>query len=48
VVCVGRRGLCPGSGQAALLPQGWSVTGIDLGRGQLVLRQSGQRRVFSL
>lgn len=47
-VCVGRRGLCPGAGQPALLPVGWSVTGIDLGRGQLVVFQGGQRRVFSL
>jgi len=47
-ICVGRRGLCPGAGQAALLPVGWSVTGIDLGRGQLVVFQGGQRRVFSL
>ena len=47
-VCVGRRGLCPGAGQPALLPVGWSVTGIDLARGQLVVSQGGQRRVFSL
>ena len=47
-LCIGRRGLCPGAGQPALLPVGWSVTGIDLGRGQLVVFQGGQRRVFSL
>ena len=28
-VCVGRQGLCPGSGLPALLPPGWTVTGID-------------------
>ena len=47
-VCVGRQGLCPGSGLPALLPPGWSVTGIDLGRGELRLNQAGQQRVLSL
>ena len=47
-VCVGRQGLCPGSGLPALLPPGWTVTGIDLGRGELRLNQAGQQRVFSL
>ena len=47
-VCVGRQGLCPGSGLPALLPPGWTVTGIDLGRGELRLNQAGQRRVLSL
>lgn len=47
-VCVGRRGYCPGSGQPALLPPGWTVTGIDANQGRLVLNLAGQRRVFSL
>ena len=47
-VCVGRQGLCPGSGLPALLPPGWTVTGIDLGRGELRLNQAGQQRVLSL
>lgn len=47
-VCVGRQGLCPGSGLPALLPPGWTVTGIDLGRGELHLNQAGQQRVLSL
>ena len=47
-VCIGRQGLCPGSGLPALLPPGWTVTGIDLGRGQLRLSQAGQQRVLSL
>ena len=47
-VCIGRQGLCPGSGLPALLPPGWTVTGIDLGRGQLRLNQGGQQRVLSL
>jgi hypothetical protein len=47
-VCIGRQGLCPGSGLPALLPPGWTVTGIDLGRGQLRLNQAGQQRVLSL
>ena len=47
-VCVGRQGLCPGSGLPALLPTGWTVTGIDLGRGELRLNQAGQQRVLSL
>ena len=47
-VCIGRQGLCPGSGLTALLPPGWTVTGIDLGRGQLRLNQAGQQRVLSL
>ena len=47
-VCVGRQGLCPGSGLPALLPPGWTVTGIDLGRGELSLNQAGQQRVLSL
>ena len=39
-----------GSGRSAqaLLPPGWTVTGIDLGRGQLRLNQAGQQRVLSL
>ncbi len=48
MVCVGRQRLCPGSGLPALLLPGWTVTGIDLGRGELRLNQSGQQRVFSL
>ena len=47
-VCVGRQGLCPGSGLPALLPPGWTVTSIDLGRGELRLNQAGQQRVLSL
>ena len=47
-VCIGRQGRCPGSGLPALLPPGWTVTGIDLGRGQLRLNQAGQQRVLSL
>ena len=47
-VCIGRQGLCPGSGLPALLPPGWTVTGIDLRRGQLRLNQAGQQRVLSL
>ena len=47
-VCVGRQGLCPVSGLPALLPSGWTVTGIDLGRGELRLNQAGQQRVLSL
>jgi hypothetical protein len=47
-VCVGRRGVCPGSGLPALLPPDWSVTSIDVASGRLVLNQAGQRRVFSL
>ena len=47
-VCVGRQGLCPGSGLPAFLPPGWTVTGIDLGRGELRLNQAGQQRVLSL
>lgn len=47
-VCVGRRGVCPGSGLPALLPADWSVTSIDVASGRLVLNQAGQRRVFSL
>ena len=40
-VCVGPRGRCPGDA-AALLPMGWSVQSIDLGRGCLSLSVSGQ------
>jgi hypothetical protein len=47
-VCVGRRGVCPGSGLPALLPSDWSVTSIDVASGRLVLNQAGQRRVFNL
>jgi len=47
-VCVGRRGVCPGSGLPALLPAGWTVTSIDVANGRLVLNQAGQRRVFNL
>jgi hypothetical protein len=47
-VCVGRRGVCPGSGLPALLPADWSVTSIDVASGRLVLTQAGQRRVFNL
>jgi hypothetical protein len=47
-VCVGRRGVCPGSGLPALLPADWSVTSIDVATGRLVLNQAGQRRVFNL
>jgi len=47
-VCVGRRGVCPGSGLPALLPADWSVTSIDVASGRLVLNQAGQRRVLSL
>jgi len=47
-VCVGRRGVCRGSGLPALLPADWSVTSIDVASGRLVLNQAGQRRVFTL
>ena len=47
-VCVGRRGVCVGSGLPALLPADWSVTSIDVVSGRLVLNQAGQRRVFNL
>ena len=47
-VCVGRRGVCVGSGLPALLPADWSVTSIDVASGRLVLNQAGQRRVFNL
>ena len=47
-VCVGRRGVCPGSGLPALLPADWSVTSIDVASGKLVLNQAGQRRMFNL
>jgi hypothetical protein len=47
-VCVGRRGVCVGSGLPALLPADWSVTSIDVASGRLVLNQAGQRRVLSL
>jgi hypothetical protein len=47
-VCVGRRGVCPGSGLPALLPADWSVTSIDVASGRLVLNQAGQRRVLNL
>ena len=47
-VCVGRRGVCRGSGLPALLPADWSVTSIDVASGKLVLNQAGQRRVFNL
>ena len=47
-VCVGRRGVCPGSGLPALLPSDWSVTSIDVASGRLVLNQGGQRRVLNL
>jgi hypothetical protein len=47
-VCVGRRGVCPGSGLPGLLPADWSVTSIDVASGRLVLNQAGQRRVFNL
>jgi hypothetical protein len=47
-VCVGRRGVCSGSGLPALLPADWSVTSIDVASGRLVLNQGGQRRVLSL
>ncbi|CAK6699585.1 hypothetical protein [Synechococcus sp. CBW1107] len=47
-VCVGRRGVCRGSGLPAFLPADWSVTSIDVASGRLVLNQAGQRRVFTL
>ena len=47
-VCVGARGYCPGAGLPALLPPGWSVTGIDVQNGRLALRQGSQRRILSL
>ena len=47
-VCVGPRGYCPGAGLPALLPPGWSVTGIDVQNGRLALRQGSQRRILSL
>jgi hypothetical protein len=47
-VCVGRRGVCVGSGLPAMLPADWSVTSIDVASGRLVLNQAGQRRVFNL
>ena len=47
-VCVGPRGLCPGSGLQALLPPGWSVLRIDVAQGRLLLNQGGQRRLLSL
>jgi hypothetical protein len=41
-LCVGPRGLCPGASPSDYqLPPGWSVTGIDLRRGLLSLRQGG-------
>ena len=47
-VCVGPRGRCPGDA-AALLPMGWAVQSIDLGRGCLNLSVSGesQRRCIT-
>ena len=47
-VCLGPRGLCPGSGVPALLPPGWSVLRIDVAQGRLLLNQGGQRRLLSL
>ena len=39
-LCVGPRGLCPGADpRDALLPPGWSVTGIGLREGVLSMRQ---------
>ena len=40
-VCVGPRGRCPGAA-TALLPIGWTVQSIDLGRGCLRLSIAGQ------
>jgi len=40
-VCVGARGRCPGDA-GALLPAGWAVQSIDLGRGCLSLAIAGQ------
>ena len=40
-VCVGPRGRCPGDA-TALLPIGWTVQSIDLGRGCLNLSIAGQ------
>jgi hypothetical protein len=47
-VCVGRRGLCPGSGLPALLPPDWAVMSIDVASGRMVLNQAGQKRMFNL
>lgn len=43
-LCVGPRGACAGSGLAALLPAGWSVTSIDVSNGCLTLLNAGQRQ----
>ena len=40
-VCVGPRGRCPGDA-AALLPIGWTVNSIDLGRGCLSFSIAGE------
>ena len=40
-VCIGPRGRCPGD-KAALLPIGWAVQSIDLGRGCLSFSISGE------
>ncbi len=40
-VCIGPRGRCPGD-TAALLPMGWAVQSIDLGRGCLSFSISGK------
>ena len=47
-VCVGLRGRCAAAGGPPLLPEGWSVSQIDVAAGRLVLNQAGQRRVLSL
>ena len=47
-VCVGQRGRCPGDA-IAVLPTGWTVNSIDLGRGCLNLSIAGesQRRCIT-
>lgn len=47
-LCVGPRGACRGSGTAALLPAGWSVSAIDPVQGRLILRQGRQQRLLRL
>jgi hypothetical protein len=43
-LCIGPRGACAGSGQPALLPQGWSVAAIDAASGCLTLRHGKQQQ----
>lgn len=43
-LCQGPRGACPGSGQPALLPAGWSVAAIDATNGCLTLVHGRERQ----